>query len=550
MKIGLAQIDTTVGDVRGNADRVLAFLERAGRAGCGLVIFPELTLTGYPPRDLVEAPGLIDDNLLALQRVAGACRETAALVGFVDRNASPLGKPLHNAAALLEDGRVAAVYHKSLLPTYDVFDEGRYFEPGDRPLVFERDGLRFGVTICEDIWGGQAPDERRLYRSDPVDRLTGKDLDWLINVSASPFSLRKEAVRHRIAARLSGGSSFGVIYLNAVGGNDELVFDGASFVTDRTGRTVARAASFAEDLAVFDTDTGMGDFRPAPEEEVAGLAAALVLGLKDYVRKCGFRKIILGLSGGIDSSVTAVLAVRALGPDNVIGVLMPSEFTGPDSVEDASGLALRLGITTLSIPISGVVSAYREALAPTFGETEPGVAEENIQARIRGNLLMALSNKYGHMVITTGNKSELAVGYCTLYGDMSGGLAVIGDVPKTLVYPLGRHLNEERAVIPQRVFSKPPSAELRPGQRDDDSLPPYEVLDPILRLYIEDNRAPAEIVAAGFPAPLVRMIVDLVDRNEYKRRQAPPVLRVTSKAFGIGRRLPIAQKRRHDLGPE
>jgi NAD+ synthetase len=545
MKIAILQVNTTVGDLTGNRERIADGIRRAEALGCDLAIFHELSLTGYPPRDLVEKEDFIRGSLEAVHSLAPLCARTAALVGFVDRNPSRFGKPVFNAAALLADGRLAGTYHKALLPTYDVFDEGRHFEPGAGSLVFERGGCRFGVTICEDIWNVPDVPDRRLYRTDPLERLRGERIDFLVNLSASPFSLHKEQTRRNIAASALGHVSRGLIYVNQVGGNDELIFDGSSFVVDPKGKFLARAGRFVEDLVVFDTDGMTGDVRPETDSDMEVLRSALCLGLRDYVAKCGFREVILGLSGGIDSSVVAALAVEALGPERVLGVLMPSIVTSAESVADASELAAALGIRTVTVPIAGVMEEYRRALEPTFAGRDPDVTEENLQARIRGNVLMALSNKFGHLLVNTGNKSELAMGYCTLYGDMNGGLSIIGDVPKTMVYPLGRRLNAGRVVIPERCFTKPPSAELRPGQRDDDSLPPYEVLDPILRMYVEENRELGEIAAAGYPAELVAEVIDRVDRNEYKRRQSPPVLRVTSKAFGSGRRLPVAQRYTH-----
>lgn len=544
MKIGLAQVNTTVGNIWGNAEKIIEFQKKAEEAGCELVVYPELAITGYPPRDLAEKKALVRENLEALKAISENCRKAEAVVGFIDRNTSDIGKPIFNAAAVVHRGRVKGIYHKSLLPSYDVFDEGRYFEPGDESLIFEKGNKRFAVTICEDIWSSHAPLKRQIYRNNPLNRLGDVSLDYLINISASPFSLHKEEVRRRIVSEVSGRSRFGVIYLNMVGGNDELIFDGGSFVVDRSGKVTARAASFAEDMVVIDADTGRGDMAEEIEEDTARLAAALVLGLRDYVSKCGFKKVILGLSGGIDSAVTAALSVRALGSENVIGVLMPSPFTSEGSKRDAASLAEKLGIRTYTVPIDNIFDCYLESLKIPFEGKDRDVTEENIQARIRGNLLMAMSNKFGYLVVNTGNKSEMAMGYCTLYGDMTGGLAVLGDVPKTMVYRLGEYLNEKR-VIPRDVFTKAPSAELRPGQKDEDKLPPYELLDPILKMYIEENRDPEDIIAAGFSHRLVADIIDQVDRNEYKRRQAPPVLRVTSKAFGIGRRLPIAQNYRH-----
>ncbi len=545
MKIAIVQVNSTVGDFAGNRERIAGGIHRAEGLGCGLALFHELALTGYPPRDLVEKEDFVRDSIESLHSLATLCIRTAALIGFVDRNVTRFGKPVHNAAGLLADGRLAGVYHKSLLPTYDVFDEGRHFEPGSGRMIFERGGCRFGVTICEDIWNTPDGPDRRLYRTDPLERLRGERIDFLVNLSASPFSLHKEETRRSIASSALGYVSRGLIYVNQVGGNDELVFDGGSFAVDARGAVVAQAGRFVEDLVVLDTDALTGEVRPDIGPDMEILRAALVMGLCDYVAKCGFREAILGLSGGIDSAVVAALATEALGPDRVLGVLMPSAITAEESVVDAHKLAAALGIRTVTVPIAGIVEAYGRSLGPAFNGHAPDVTEENLQARIRGNVLMALSNKFGHLLINTGNKSELAMGYCTLYGDMNGGLSIIGDVPKTMVYALGRKLNKARPVIPERCFTKPPSAELRPGQRDDDSLPPYEVLDPILRMYIEENREVSEIIAAGFPAAMVADVVDRVDRNEYKRRQAPPVLRVTSKAFGSGRRLPVAQRYTH-----
>lgn len=546
MRIGLAQINTTVGDISGNVDKIVFFQKKAEKIGCQLVIYPELSLTGYPLRDLAEKKTVIDENIKALDAISKKCGSSEAVVGFLDRNKSDIGKPIFNAAALLSKRGVEGVYHKSLLPSYDVFDEGRYFEPGDKTLVFERCGLRFGLTICEDIWSNQVSMERQLYKTNPLDRLSDVSLDYLINISASPFSLHKDEVRSRIVSRLSGDSSFGVIYLNLVGGNDELIFDGASFAIDRRCELITRASSFSEDLVVMDTESGRGDIRDKFEGDEANLTEALTLGLRDYVSKCGFQKVILGLSGGVDSAVTAALSVRTLGPENVIGVIMPSKITSRESIDDAYILAKNLGIKTFTIPINDIYSQYINSLKLPLAGTKEDVTEENIQARIRGNLLMAMSNKFGYLLVNTGNKSELAMGYCTLYGDMTGGLSVLGDVPKTMVYLLGDFLNKEKKVIPERIFSKSPSAELRLGQKDEDKLPPYSILDPILKMYIEENMDPDKIVSLGYPADTVAGIVDQVDRNEYKRRQAPPVLRVTSKAFGIGRRLPIAQRYRHN----
>ncbi|MFH0810045.1 MAG: NAD+ synthase [Pseudomonadota bacterium] len=541
MKIALAQINPTIGDFSGNFRLIAEGIDQARGLGCQLVVFPEMATTGYPPRDLLEERFFVRQNLEGLKRLISSARGIGVVLGYVDTHAGR-GRPLHNAAMLFEDGKVLARTRKMLLPTYDVFDEPRYFEPGRRPVAFTFRGLRLGLTICEDIWGEQEFSGQRLYRRDPVRRLAGRGVEVLINISASPYHLGKRAARREVLSQTARHHGFPVIYVNQVGGNDELIFDGNSLAMGADGRAVAHAADFAPDLVVFDTDTGTGDMRqvfsPSPDEE---LRRALVLGLRDYARKCGFSSAVLGLSGGVDSSLVASLAVSALSAANVTGVLMPSPYTSGQSIRDATALAANLGIRTLTIPITTVFSTYLDALAPAFAGRAPDTTEENIQARIRGNLLMALSNKHGHLLLSTGNKSELAVGYCTLYGDMSGGLAVISDVPKTLVYRLAHHLNDGGEVIPAPVLTRPPTAELRPGQTDQESLPPYEILDPILRLYVEERLGPAEIASQGYDLGLVEEIVARVRRNEYKRWQAAPGLKVTSKAFGYGRRYPIAQ---------
>jgi NAD+ synthetase len=541
MKIALAQVNPTIGDFAGNFRLIEEAAQRAKGLGCGLVVFPELVTTGYPPRDLLEEPWFVERSLEGLSRLTRSVRGIGVVLGYVEGRNSDSGRRLHNSAILFEDGRVLARARKLLLPTYDVFDEERYFEPGRRPTAVLYKGLRLGLTICEDIWGEWESAGRRLYRADPVERLGRQGLDLLLNVSASPYFLGKNTLRQGVMGRIAREHGFTVIYVNQVGGNDELIFDGNSVAVSPTGEPVAWAAAFAPDLIVYDTEAGSGDRRSVPASEEEELACALTLGLRDYARKCGFRSVLLGLSGGVDSSLVAALAVRALGPENVLGVLMPSPYTSRASVEDAAELAANLGLRTLSIPITGIFAAYLDALAPAFTGRAPDTTEENIQARIRGNLLMALSNKFGHLLLTTGNKSEMAVGYCTLYGDMSGGLAAVSDVPKTMVYRLARYINREREVIPARVFTKAPSAELRAGQTDQESLPPYEVLDPILRLYVEERLSPAEIAAQGFDLALVEEVVAQVRRNEYKRWQSPPGLKVTTKAFGLGRRYPIAQ---------
>jgi len=546
MKIALAQLNPTVGDIEGNARRILDACSRAARAGARLVVTPELSLVGYPPRDLLLKPRFIADNLAALERLAGEVGPTALVVGYVDRTGRKRGLPLYNAAALIADGRVLTRTYKRLLPTYDVFDEMRYFEPGDEPAIVEWGGSKLGLSVCEDIWTqDSAGPAARLYHGNPMADLAEAGAEILINVSASPFVTGKFAQRTELVRGQALRYGRPVVYVNQVGGNDSLVFDGASFAVSAGGEVVAQLKAFEEDLTLVDLAPG------APPAEMAELPAdvealrlALALGLRDYMRKTGFKEAVVGLSGGIDSSLVAYLAAEAAGAEHVLGVAMPSRYSSNHSLQDARAIASGLGIRFRTIPIDGPHTAFEDVLAEAFAGREPDVTEENLQARVRGTILMGLSNKFGYLVLATGNKSEVSVGYCTLYGDMVGGLAVIGDVPKTLVYRLCRHINETdaRSPIPERVLTKAPSAELRPDQKDEDSLPPYDILDPILDLYVRDERSYDEIVAAGFDPATVSRVIRLVDRNEYKRKQAAPVLKVTSRAFGFGRRMPIAQR--------
>jgi NAD+ synthase (glutamine-hydrolysing) len=541
MKIALAQINPTIGDFDGNRRRILQAAAQGSERGAQLAIFSELCLCGYPPFDLVERPAFVERNLAELDRLA---REIVipALVGYVGPAQDDTGKPVANCAALVGHGNVLFVQRKMLLPTYDVFDESRYFQPARSQHVFPFCGEQLGVTICEDIWNDKQFWAHPLYDRDPVSELVGTGANLLINISSSPFQIHKREIRLEMLRRLAQRHGLPVIYVNQVGGNDSLVFDGSSVVMTGDGRIAAQAQSFAEDLVLFDTETGKGDIRPQVEDDLEAVLRALVSGTRDYVRKCGFDKVLIGLSGGIDSAVVAAIAVEAVGSQNVLGVGMPGPYSSEGSIRDARRLAENLGIHFLLLPIQPVFDAYRAALVPAFQGRPEDVTEENIQARIRGNLVMALSNKYGALVLTTGNKSELSVGYCTLYGDMAGGLAVISDVPKTMVCELARLINAGREVIPPETLSKPPSAELRPNQTDQDSLPPYAVLDRILKGYIEDLQSPEEIAARqSIPLELVREMTRKVDRNEYKRQQAAVGLKVTSKAFGIGRKLPIAQ---------
>jgi NAD+ synthase/NAD+ synthase (glutamine-hydrolysing) len=546
MRIALGQVNTTVGDLAGNADLMIGVARRAATAGAQLVVFPELSLTGYPPRDLVEKPSFLDRTEEQLQRLARDTKDLniSVICGYVGRTAVQAGKTVTNSAALIERGEVVFRQSKMLLPTYDVFDETRYFRPAEQQSLCTIQGQTVALTICEDAWNDKQYWERRLYRRDPVEELAAQGAELLISINASPYHMGKRALRREIFTASARRHAAPVIYVNQVGGNDQLVFDGSSFAIAADGRVIASGPSFREDLILVDTETGAGDLHEDLADEREAVYEALVLGTRDYLRKCGFRRVLLGLSGGIDSSLTAVIAADAVGRENVVGVGMPGPYSSEGSLVDARALAANLGIRFEVVSITEVYEKYLQVLHPLFNGAAQDVTEENLQARLRGVTLMALSNKWGALVLTTGNKSEIAVGYCTLYGDMIGGLAVISDVPKTLVYELARVANlRHPGAIPEAVFTKPPSAELRPDQKDSDSLPGYDVLDVILRGYVEENLTPHEIAdSSGLPIKLVREIVNKVDRNEYKRQQAAPGLKVTTKAFGIGRRFPIAQR--------
>ncbi len=545
MKIALAQFNPTVGDFDGNAARILALAAQAKRRGADLAVFSELCICGYLPLDLLERPAFIQRNHETLNRVA-AQMPLPAIVGYagrVDAEHQRAGKSIANKAALIAQGRVIFEQSKMLLPTYDVFDESRYFQPGDRHYVYGLGQEQLGITICEDVWNDKTFWASPMYARDPVTELIAQGTSVLINLSASPFTIDKRFLRLGMLRSTALHHKRPVVYVNQVGGNDSLIFDGASVAFTATGKIAAQAKAFEEDIALFDTVTGEGDVHEQPPDELSCAYQALVLGTRDYVRKCNFTQTIVGLSGGVDSAVVAAIAVEALGRSNVLGVSMPGPYSSEGSKTDAHALAHNLGIEFQTIPIAPVFDAYQQALAPAFLGRAPDASEENIQARIRGNYLMALSNKFGSMVLSTGNKSENAVGYCTLYGDMAGGLAVISDVPKMMVYELAQYINREREVIPRSTLEKPPSAELRPNQKDTDSLPPYEVLDRILKAYIEEVKCPEEIaLETGFNLELVRGIAARVDRNEYKRKQAAPGLKITSRAFGFGRPFPIAQR--------
>ena len=542
MKIALAQFNPTVGDFAGNSARILDLAGQAKQRGADLAVFSELCLCGYLPQDLLERPAFIERNHTELMALAAKV-PLPSLVGYAGRVKNGSGKAIANKAALLCGGRVAFEQSKMLLPTYDVFDESRYFQPAERQCVYGFSGEQLGITICEDVWNDKNFWANLMYDRDPVTEIVQQGSTVLLNISASPYTIDKRALRFEMLRSIATNQRRPIVYVNQVGGDDSLIFDGASIAITPDGKVAAQAAAFEEDLVLFDTETGRGEIHEQPQEETEYAYKALITGTRDYVHKCGFKKVLVGLSGGIDSAVVASIAVAALGPENVLGVSMPGPFSSEGSKNDAVTLTKNLGCQLATVPITDVFDAYKKALAPAFGNRPQDVTEENIQARIRGNYLMALSNKFGSMVLSTGNKSELAVGYCTLYGDMAGGLAVVSDVPKLMVYELANWINREREVIPRSTIEKAPSAELRPNQKDEDSLPPYEVLDRILKAYIEDLRSPQEIADQyGFDLKLVRDIALLVDRNEYKRKQAAPGLKITSRAFGFGRPFPIAQK--------
>jgi len=543
MKIALAQINTTVGDFGGNVGKILQYAKLAAERGADLVVFPEMAVCGYPPRDLVERPDFIQQSETELARLSHLLPDIPAVIGYVRRSQVQLGKPVSNAAAVVYRGKVLLDYVKILLPFYDVFDESRYFEPGNAVGIYNLEGLRIGITICEDIWNDKNFWRKRLYPRDPVEEITKAGVKLLLNIASSPFTTEKIQLRYDMLRTIAVEHQIPVAYVNHVGGNDQLILDGSSLAFGAGGTLVARAKSFEEDLLLFDTSGTTADIHPAPASEIEAVYQALVLGTRDYMRKCGFRKAIMGLSGGIDSSLVAALAAEALGPENLQAIAMPGPYSSPASLQDAEDLARRLGVDFRVIPITSIYENYLQTLASSFEGRPADVTEENIQARIRGNILMALSNKLGAMVLSTGNKSELAVGYCTLYGDMAGGLAVIADVPKTMIYELARYANRAGERIPQSCLSKAPSAELRANQTDQDTLPPYEVLDVILKAAIEERLCAREIAEKyQIKIPLIKDVLRRVSRAEYKRQQAAPALKVTAKAFGTGRRYPIAQK--------
>jgi len=541
MKVGLAQINPTVGDFAANSAAILAAYSSLVKSGAEVVLTPELALPGYPPLDLLFKSRFVPQNLAALDALHAQIGEVPLLVGCVDVNTGP-GRPFRNTAAILERGKPIRKISKSLLPTYDVFDEARYFQPAEKNEPVEIAGIRCGVTICEDIWSREYL-PRPLYDCDPLASLAAQGAKVILNLSASPFEVGKPRRRFEMLADRARTHRVAIAYCNTVGGNDQLIFDGNSFAITESGECLAQLAPFRTESALAEFKIQNSRFKiPSFQRDEEELFDALVLGTRDYFAKCGFKSAVLGLSGGIDSAVTAVIGAAALGAENVLGVTMPTRYSSEGSVGDSLQLAAALGIRCLTIPIEKSFTAFKEQMTPFFEEKPEDVTEENMQPRLRGMTLMALSNKFGHLLLTTGNKSELAVGYCTLYGDMCGGLAVISDVPKMMIYQLARWLNRDREIIPAATIEKPPSAELRPDQRDQDTLPPYEILDPILELLIEDHLSPDEIIARGFDAQTVRWVVKRVAQNEYKRAQAVPGLKVTSKAFGVGRKMPVAQR--------
>ncbi len=541
MKIAIAQINPIIGAFQRNSAKILSFISQAKNKNAELVVFPELSLVGYPPLDLLEKEHFVNDNLIALKVLASQVKNMSAIIGYVDKNPS-IGKKFFNAAAFISNGKIVSRNFKVLLPSYDVFDEVRHFEPGKKIGVVSTRSAKIALTICEDIWNDKDFWRKPLYSNDPLSILKKQKVSCLINISSSPFAIGKQKIRTDMVKAISKKYKTPSIYVNQVGGNDELIFDGASFAVDEKGKIIVQCKDFEEDMVILNHPSSQEkELHPISSTDIEAIYKALTLGIKDYVSKCGFKKVLIGLSGGIDSALTATLACDALGPENVIGILMPSRYSSEGSIEDSKSLAQNLNIKTETLPIHNIFDSYLSSLKPIFQSENSSAAEENLQARIRGTLLMAISNQRGALLLTTGNKSELGTGYCTLYGDMSGGLAVLSDVPKTTVYELSKYINRNKIRIPESSITKAPSAELRPNQTDQDTLPPYETLDQILKTYIEDHKPISQIIKKGFDAQLVKDLIHRIDRNEYKRRQAPPGLRISPKAFGIGRRLPIAQ---------
>ncbi|HEX9493691.1 MAG TPA: NAD+ synthase [Thermoanaerobaculia bacterium] len=545
MKIYIGQINPTVGALSSNAEMIKSAYDKGVRAGADLVMVTELAVTGYPPRDLLDREVFVRASLEIRDALAAMTGNTALLFGCITRNESWCGKPLHNTAVLAQNGKIVHQQHKVLLPTYDVFDELRYFEPAKSSQLVTIAGTRAAISICEDFWFDDEVLGTKLYCDNPIDQLARQGAQVFLNISASPFDLGKRKSRYELFSEIARRYKTPLVYVNQVGGNDELLFDGSSIVINAQGQTIFCAPAFEEHHSLVPLDGPPCD-SVFSRNEVEDITNGLILGLRDYIRKCGFKDVVIGLSGGIDSAVTAVLAVEALGKEHVTGIAMPSQFSSKSSLDDACALARNLGIAVHVVPIESIYKPYEQSFNKMFNNNAFDITNENVQARIRGNILMAWSNRTGAMVVSTGNKSELAVGYCTLYGDMAGGLALLGDVYKTSIYRVAEWINREREVIPRSTITKPPSAELRPNQTDQDTLPPYEVLDGILRLYVEDWKEVDEIVAEGYDRALVENVLRAVDTNEFKRRQAAPTIRVSSKAFGSGRQMPIAQRWRRE----
>jgi len=542
LKIALAQLNPTIGDSEGNSRKIIQACQASEKAGADLVVFSELVLTGYPPRDLLYKPDLICEGQKALESLVADIKGPAVLMGHVGKRKNGAGKGLTNSAVLFQNGQILAQAEKVLLPTYDVYDETRYFQAANHPVVYKLSGTQLGITICEDIWNFPDFYDQDIYLSNPVEELAQAGADIILNISASPYRVGRWQTRRELGQHIVDRFKLPFVLVNQVGGNDDLLFDGHSFALSASGDVIAQAKGFAEDLVVVDLEQGKGDVRPTPECNEEEMFRGLVMGVHDYLNKCGYRKAVVGLSGGIDSAVVAAIAVEALGAEQVMGISMPSQYTASQSISDAERLAGNLGLSFSVVPIHELFEQYKKSLSPLFSGMAEDVTEENIQARIRGNILMAASNKLGSMVLSTGNKSEMSVGYCTLYGDMAGGLSVISDVPKMKVYALARWINRDKEIIPQAIIERPPTAELKPNQTDQDSLPPYEVLDAILEGYVEKHWSAERLIEEGYEAEVVRQVVRKVDSNEYKRNQAAPGLKVTAKAFGSGRRNPIAQK--------
>ena len=548
MKIAIAQINPIIGDFSHNFNKIINFADKAKTLSCDLVVFSELVISGYPPRDLLEKNDFVEANLACLNKLIESIHGIGVICGFVDKNPDKEGKSLYNSATLFEDGNLLYKVNKRLLPAYDVYDETRYFEPDLLCKSYPYKGRRIGLTICEDVWNDKDIIKKRIYSMDPVALMIQDGANLIVNISASPFYAGKNEFRQNMLGSIAGKHSVPLIYANQTGGNDSLLFDGISTAFDQHGKIAARACDFEEDLVVFDSEADessesiKNNLHAIADSVEESILKALVMGTRDYVTKCRFSKVVVGLSGGMDSALTAYIAAMALGPENVLAVFMPSQYTSVENYNDSKKLAENIGINLIKIPIDGIFKEFLKHLSPCFKEANPDIAEQNIQARIRGTVLMAISNREDRLLLSTGNKSELSVGYCTLYGDMNGGLAVISDVPKTVVYDLARFINKEKEYIPKRIIDKAPSAELKPDQKDQDDLPPYDILDSILYGYIEELKGVNELVEMGYERKLVEEIVRRVDQNEYKRRQAAPGLKVTSKAFGDGRRYPLAHR--------